>query len=1038
MRPRSAANYVLRLTRSRAKMREYRVEPADYIELPREPDELFGLAVGLLGDAARTIADGFNLADADEEGNTEAAEGIFDDNDETSTYGLQFAATFFDAYLEAGLDPGSKPDFGLLCASAYYLSDVVGSAVVVARRTDAADWLDARGLSRTLRSALLNDFSELPPLGAAVFPQLTALILSMRSYFAINGDAADLEAICDSLRSAAYNGGTDRELLFADILAAVCRRKLLSASRRLVPLNSGIELSVWRDALVKPGFPVELWPGQRLICEAGLLAGRSAVIQMPTSAGKTRATELIIRAAFLSKRTSLCVIVAPFRSLCHDIRGDLARAFGGESVAINEPTDSYHLDVSTGELAATPTILIVTPEKLLYMLRRVPDLIKMMGLVIYDEGHQFDGLTRGPTYELLLSTLKMSLSEAAQTVLISAVIGNAPEVADWLIGDSDAVVVGTRLLPTTKSIAFSSWETERGQLRYVSPTDPNEDEYFVPRIITRSPLSSRERERKPRVFPESEGDDVGLYLGLKLVENGAVAVFCGLKATASNLCNRLVDIVDRNAPVTLPLIYSDTDEIAAVSNLAALHLGVDADVAQAAAYGVLAHHAEIPHGLRLSVEHAMKDGKARFVICTSTLAQGVNFPIKYLIITATQQGRERIKVRDFHNLMGRAGRAGMHTEGSVIFSAPTLYDQRKAAGRWRWDATTDLLDVAKTEPTRSSILSLFEDYHQRNPPVSVELDPSWLDLTFANGATFEEIVSAALAKQPLVSAKEFRNFIEQRGRVVQSIAAYIASHMTFDDHDAVDRVQLLIANTLAYHLADETTREKLSIVFLNIVDRLRNNADGPRRTLIRKSPLAPSAIFELEDWVQTNLEALREAYAAGNVMEPISTKALELVTSSELTALTNPQVIPLIWAMWRGGESFAEITKFLQSESVKQGRYNITVEAVVAICESGFGYDLAMILASLADLLEERDEDLHDFAVFLQRTTKVGLSGHAALAFYEAGFADRVVAAKLAKVFAAETRKDVQSVCRDRYVEVLDALAPFPSYFTAVAEELAQ
>ena len=66
----------------------------------------------------------------------------------------------------------------------------------------------------------------------------------------------------------------------------------------------------------------------------------------------------------------------------------------------------------------------------------------------------------------------------------------------------------------------------------------------------------------------------------------------------------------------------------------------------------------------------MKLGLAKFVICTSTLAQGVNFPLKYLIVTSTRQGGEQILVRDFHNLMGRAGRAGMHTEGSVISRRP--------------------------------------------------------------------------------------------------------------------------------------------------------------------------------------------------------------------------------------------------------------------------------------------------------------------------------------------------------------------------------
>ena len=92
--------------------------------------------------------------------------------------------------------------------------------------------------------------------------------------------------------------------------------------------------------------------------------------------------------------------------------------------------------------------------------------------MIYDEGHQFDGMTRGPTYELLLTSLRMSLRAETQIILISAVIGNAPDVAAWLIGDADAVVGGGGLLPTAKSIAFASWQDQRGRLEYVKPEDP--------------------------------------------------------------------------------------------------------------------------------------------------------------------------------------------------------------------------------------------------------------------------------------------------------------------------------------------------------------------------------------------------------------------------------------------------------------------------------------------------------------------------------------------------------------------------------------
>ena len=106
--------------------------------------------------------------------------------------------------------------------------------------------------------------------------------------------------------------------------------------------------------------------------------------------------------------------------------------------------------------------------------------------------------------------------------------------------------------------------------------------------------------------------------------------------------------------------------------LCELELGARAYATRAAGLGIFAHHADTPHGIRLAIQHAMKEGLTKFVVCTSTLAQGVNFPLKYRIVTSTSQGRDQILVRDFHNLIGRAGRAGMHTEGSVIFSSPSI------------------------------------------------------------------------------------------------------------------------------------------------------------------------------------------------------------------------------------------------------------------------------------------------------------------------------------------------------------------------------
>ncbi|WP_211256243.1 hypothetical protein [Edaphobacter aggregans] len=102
---------------------------------------------------------------------------------------------------------------------------------------------------------------------------------------------------------------------------------------------------------------------------------------------------------------------------------------------------------------------------------------------------------------------------------------------------------------------------------------------------------------------------------------------------------------------------------------------------------------------------------AKFVLCTSTLAQGVNLPIRYLVISGTSQGMEKIRTKDFQNLVGRAGRAGMHTEGTIIFSDPKLFDEReKDKHKQRWTDATDLLNPSNSEATESSLLKVLSSF----------------------------------------------------------------------------------------------------------------------------------------------------------------------------------------------------------------------------------------------------------------------------------------------------------------------------------------
>ena len=403
-------------------------------------------------------------------------------------------------------------------------------------------------------------------------------------------------------------------------------------------------------------------------------------------------------------------------------------------------------------------------------------------------------------------------------------------------------------------------------------------------------------------------------LGLHVVANGSVAIFCGRKDSAAKLCRRVIDIFDRGVPFAQPIGVSDAAEVEKIRNLSETHLGAGSSATRAAALGIFAHHADTPYGLRLSIEHAMKEGLAKFVICTSTLAQGVNFPLKYLIVTSTRQGAEKILVRDFHNLMGRAGRAGMHTEGSVIFSTPAVFDQRNTYGqRWRWQEAKDLLDVRKSEPCTSSILSIFDDYVQRQaPPVVQAMLPQWLDLAFADRDRIETLVNEALALQPNISANEFGKFVEGRARAIQSIAAFLVANMTFtEEEDAATRVRELAANTLAYHLANAAKREQLVALFHVIATSILEQTNGPQRAIIRRSPLPPGAVAELQAWLADNVDALAVAIAKDRLLDALSNTILAYTSAPAIRSLSDADVVPIALAEWVAGRSFAAIHDLL-------------------------------------------------------------------------------------------------------------------------------
>ncbi len=91
-------------------------------------------------------------------------------------------------------------------------------------------------------------------------------------------------------------------------------------------------------------------------------------------------------------------------------------------------------------------------------------------------------------------------------------------------------------------------------------------------------------------------------------------------------------------------------------------------------HGIGVHHAGMLPKYRRLVERLAQAGLLKVICGTDTLGVGVNVPIRTVLFTAlTKYDGNRVRVlraREFHQIAGRAGRAGFDTAGLVVAQAP--------------------------------------------------------------------------------------------------------------------------------------------------------------------------------------------------------------------------------------------------------------------------------------------------------------------------------------------------------------------------------
>lgn len=432
-----------------------------------------------------------------------------------------------------------------------------------------------------------------------------------------------------------------------------------------------------------------LWPPQRdlLTRKAGNPldpSTRRLLLSVPTSAGKTLIAQLLICHHLVTQPGNVCY-VTPLRSLGREMRQALSgrmrvieKGLGADLADFGNVTIDEVFDL-LGE-PADGSVEVMTPERLGHLLRHDPaSVLDRYSMFVFDEAH----LLAQPGRGLLLETMLAAVATTeARVVLLSGVMGNAHQIASWL-GPTRAATLfesgwrGPRRLHALlyshvedgtvhRLPARSSAFTHLEQLPITADLRVRPAEGTVHRLRTtaESPIGHLVRKVRP---PGSARPNVEEYDAFYRMCARTARVLLGAGSLLMILSRR--DYA-RNAAQELSAGLDVADSTSDLCEFLVERLGAEHPLIDCVRHGVAYHHAGLPVDVLDELEQAMRAETLRAMFATSTLTDGVNLPVRTVVICETRyEGQDPGQQLDgprLLNAVGRAGRAGKETEGWII------------------------------------------------------------------------------------------------------------------------------------------------------------------------------------------------------------------------------------------------------------------------------------------------------------------------------------------------------------------------------------
>lgn len=358
-------------------------------------------------------------------------------------------------------------------------------------------------------------------------------------------------------------------------------------------------------------------------------------VSAPTSAGKSHIVREWMKAELSVGGERRLVYVAPTRALVEEVgthfRQTLDRSIGVHTLPWDPDIANF-----------TQQVFVLTQERLHLLQERSPSFSP--DIVFIDEAQKIAEGTRGILLTQVLDEAVMR-NPSIRLVFASPMSRN-PGV---LFGEHDkhrsvAALVGESVTVSQNLIYVK--QKLRHQDIYEFTLRYRGDEHHIGELK----LTSK---------PERVGERVPFVAARVGRLSGGNLVYANGPAEAEKYARLIFEALGESADL-------HTDGIEELIDFARGTVHERFVLAEYARRGVAFHYGDMPLVLKAKVEEHFKNGNLRYLVCTSTLLEGVNLPCKNIFMRGPFKGPAHMSMSDFWNLAGRAGRWGKEFQGNIF------------------------------------------------------------------------------------------------------------------------------------------------------------------------------------------------------------------------------------------------------------------------------------------------------------------------------------------------------------------------------------